>query len=835
MARNNNNGLINNWFFCETEAGQYSAPAELNESCLWNTACVPGTVAQSMQNEKLWDNSTSVDFDNKDWWYKTEFTFNPETDTSRLNFTGLATLCEVWLNNKHILSTDNMFINYQLDVADILQENNQLCLHFRSLNLELSQRRPRPRWKTKLVEQQQLRWIRTTLLGRIPGWTPPIACVGPWQPVFIEQKNTPVNINLLTDQQGSVGKINFNCEYYCDTNKIEASLLLKYGTEEHLSDLTVTQKDSTFKLNGELQIEKIKSWWPHTHGTPTLYSATLIITANGQETRHKLNDVGFKDITLDTSNNNYQFIVNNQPIFCRGACWTTNDIVSLTGSTESLEHTLTLMRDAGCNMIRIGGTMVYEQQEFYNLCSKLGIMVWQDFMFANMDYPADDESFVKNVELEVQQVVNRLGQHVSVSAFCGNSEIEQQAAMLGLQNDQWRSPLFSDIIAKQCKKRHPAIPYIYSTPHGNVLPFHTRTQLTHYYGVGAYLRPIAELRQHDVKFTSECLGFSNIPVSKTRNAILDGQLPVSHHQKWKQGVPRDSGTGWDFEDVRDHYTATLFGIDVHKMRCFDTEQYLALSEVASGEMMSQVFSEWRSANSQCAGGLVWFLKDIVAGAGWGIIDNCGLPKACYYYLRRNWQPVNVAITNETLNGLDIHVNNETTDDFNGTLELQVLNKHSTLLASETTKLTVTKNSTVSFNSDELLKSFYDITYSYRFGPAKHSVVAVILKSSSNNTISEAFYFPNREIPFIDPTSELQANATELDTETYQLELTSNRFIYAANIDVKGYLATDNFFHLLPGTTKTIILKKTDNKLNKFKGYISAINLDEEVKIKVSSS
>lgn len=829
MIKINNNCLSSAWTLTETMPDACVTPADLHAQKLNSIpAVVPGTVAQAYRDANVWSFNKPFDFDAKDWWYQTKFKFSADTTSSLLNFMSLATLCDVWLNGELILSSQNMFVSHQIDVADYLKEDNEIFLCFRSLTNNLSARRPRPRWKTKLVEQQQLRWIRTTLLGRIPGWTPPVAPVGPWQAIFFNENSSPADISLIPTIKNKDGYIEFSCNIYTpDECNIEASLSIDNANEK----LTVTKIKSGYSITGKLKVNNIEHWWPHTHGQAKLYSPKLSLTINDITTNYSLTTIGFKNIQLEQENNNFTFIVNDQPVFSRGACWTINDIVSLSGDKEALEQTLTLMRDAGANMIRIGGTMIYEQDHFYQLCDQLGIMVWQDFMFANMDYPIDDADFSTSVDTEIRQTISRLRQHVCLSIYCGNSEIEQQTSMLGLPENEWQSSLFTNVIPTLCNELQPDIPYITSTPTGDILPFHTNKNVTHYYGVGAYQRPVSELRQHDVKFTSECLGFSNIPVTKTRNQILNGQLPVTHHPKWKERTPRDTGTGWDFEDVRDHYTKTLFGIDTTKTRCFDTEQYLALSEITTGEMMSQVFSEWRSTHSQCSGGLVWFLKDLWPGAGWGIIDSNGLPKACYYYLKRCWQPINILLTNETLNGMDIHIANESSQDFIGKLEILILNKESTAIANETIDMNTPKRTTT-FNLDKLLKSFYDVTYNYRFGPAKHTVVAVQLKTDNGELLSDAFYFPNAEVPYSDPNSQLTATAKLMDESSYELELSCNRFLYAVNIEVDGYSASNNFFHLLPNTTRQITMKKINPEIKRFKGYVGALNLTEEVKIKV---
>jgi beta-mannosidase len=126
------------------------------------------------------------DYDADDWWYQMSFTLPSRSARHYLRFDGLATLAQVWLNGTPILSARNMFVTHRVDVTPLLRDHNELAICFRSLGQALKERRPRPKWKTQLVPDQNLRWFRTTLLGRIPGWTPAITPVGPWGPIGLE-------------------------------------------------------------------------------------------------------------------------------------------------------------------------------------------------------------------------------------------------------------------------------------------------------------------------------------------------------------------------------------------------------------------------------------------------------------------------------------------------------------------------------------------------------------------------------------------------------------------------------------------------------------------------
>ena len=134
---------------------------------------------------------------------------------------------------------------------------------------------------------------------------------------------------------------------------------------------------------------------------------------------------------------------------------------------------------------------------------------------------------------------------------------------------------------------------------------------------------------------------------------------VAHHPRWKAGVPRDAGTGWDFDDVRDHYLRELFGVDPGELRRYDHERYLELSRAVSGEVMAAVFGEWRRAGSPCGGGLVLWMRDLDAGrrlGRWSITP--ANPKWAYHHLRRALAPVAVWMTDEGLGGVAVHVAND---------------------------------------------------------------------------------------------------------------------------------------------------------------------------------
>ena len=163
--------LDSGWELARTASGACATPAGLAALALeWRPACVPGTVGTSLQP----DRDLPAAYDAVDWWYRVRFPA-PERDGRtrvRLHFEGLATIAEAWLNGAPLASSRNMFVPCSVDVTERLAAENEVAIRFASLDAEMAKKRPRPRWRTGLVARQDLRWVRTTLLGRMPGWTP---------------------------------------------------------------------------------------------------------------------------------------------------------------------------------------------------------------------------------------------------------------------------------------------------------------------------------------------------------------------------------------------------------------------------------------------------------------------------------------------------------------------------------------------------------------------------------------------------------------------------------------------------------------------------------------
>jgi beta-mannosidase len=828
--------LDQGWQVASVPPDRVTTPKELDDA-VFLPANVPGTAAGALREAGLWDFDRPQDFDAADFWYRTRFAHEGgagATTLTLLRLEGLATVADVWLNGVKVLEADNMFRAYELDVGAALGEVNDLAIRFRSLAALLKARRGRPRWRTRLVDNQQLRWFRTTLLGRIPGWTPPVAAAGPWRPIVLEERRRVsvdrASVRAVRDGNGGRVSVSMSARVL-DRGAIE-HVRLRVG--DHRAMLRALRAaDGVWTIDGEVRILRVEPWWPHTHGAHPLYPVLLEVGVGGDEITFDCGRVGFRTVDIVSDEGAFEVRVNDVPIFCRGACWTTTDVVTLDGNGVGAAAAVDTARRAGMNMLRVGGTMVYESDAFYDACDERGIMVWQDFMFANMDYPGGDEAFRANVTDEARQLMGRLETRPSLTVLCGNSEVEQQVAMLGLERELWKPELFYRTLPDIVRDLGPGVPYVPSTPTGGALPFDVDAGLSHYYGVGAYLRPLEDARRAGVRFTSECLGFSNVPEDTTIELVLaSGQAPF-HHPRWKARVPRDSGAGWDFEDVRDHYLSSLFGVDPVKLRYADVARYLACSRVTTGEVMARTLAEWRRPRSPCRGALVWFYRDLWPGAGWGLVDSTGTPKAAYYYVKRASKSIALLLIDEGLNGLDLHVVNESPEPLDGEVRLAVYRDGEAMVASGSKVERVLPRSATTLRAAALLPHFFDLTYAYRFGPPAHDVtVATLVDAATEAVLDQAFHFPNGLGSFPPCELGLDASLVEIDGGRYAVTVRTRRFALSVAVTAPGWVPDDNYFHLPPGGEKSVTLERRSGQ-GPPQGFVHAQNGRGPVRLALS--
>ncbi len=774
--------LDDGWVMELTAPGAFASPSDITAVEDFIPAFVPGTVAQALEAAGRFDRANPKPLDERDAWYVLRL--DEEPGDAVLRFEGLATVAEVWLNGDRVLLSQSMYLSH--DVTVHLQGGDRLAICFRALGPLLGKKGPRARWRPQMITPPGVRLFRTTTLGRMPGWCPEVHAVGPWRPISVirQAKDQPgeARISARLDGQG------------CGHLAVRI---------ENAEGATVSCAGASAKVvNGSavLVLPDVEPWWPRTHGKPVLHDVTL---EWGGETV-LIGRSGFRHIEVDrdTDGQGFGLKVNGVPVFCRGAVWTTADIVSLPAGRDDYRPWLEKAALANMNMIRIGGTMAYESAEFFRLCDELGLMVWQELMLANFDYPVSDETWLADLRQEVAQLLDRTSASPSLAVVCGGSEVYQQAAMLGLPESVYKSELTETILPELVREHRPDCVWVANSPSGGAMPFSPNAGVTHYYGVGAYMRPLEDARRANVRFAAESLAFAHVPEQRT----LDKHLPVApvHDPRWKARVPRDRGASWDFEDVRDFYLKLLYEVEPERLRRENPGLYLDLSRAVTGEVIEATFAEWRRAGSSCRGSLTWTFHDLLPGPGWGLIDATGTPKPVWHALRRAFRPLQVMLTDEGTNGVDLHVVNDFGATAEVTVELVCLRDGAVPVVSGRRDLSLEPHSVSQIAATDLFGAFFDTAYAFRFGPPSHDVtVARLIDRGSAEEIASAYHFPlGRSAARRDVTFTLELVESD---QGFALDVSTDRFAQNVQIDVAGFEVSDNWFHLAPGKAQRILL------------------------------
>ncbi len=851
-ARDRRLPLAGVWDLTWTEAGACARPRDLDAlEVRWLPAPVPGTVAGALALATA-DGAVhrpvpdERHIDRLDWWYRRSFQAPAALDGEEavLSLEGIATVSEVFLNGRRLLASDSMFASHERDVGALLGDENEIVVCCRALApLLAGRRRPRARWRTRLVAEGNLRFHRTMLLGRAPGFAPGPAVAGLWRPAAIERRRGLVleRPRMRARPDGRDGVLECSARVRALPGfelPDELTVAVASGGSTVTGTLAVDRVDArSGACSGAVTVPDAERWWPHTHGRPALYEVTI----GGPDAVLHRARVGFRALESpgEVEADGLDLRVNDVPVFARGAVWAPPDLRAPHCDREALRDILARVAGAGMNMVRVHGTAAYESDAFYELCDELGILVWQDFMFANLDYPDGDPAFIAEVEREARAQLERLGHHPCLAVLCGSSEVAQQVAMLGLDRELAHGPLYRRLLPELVREAQVDAPYAPSAPCGPELPFRYDRGVANYFGVGAYLRPLSDARLSGVRFATECLAFANVPDD---DALADLDTPgglAVHHPGWKAGVARDAGEGWDFDDVRDHYLRLLLDVDPVALRWSDQERYLQLSRVVTGEVMADVFGEWRRGGSACRGALVLWLKDQRPGAGWGLLDHRGRPKAVMHHLRRALAPVAVWTTDEGLRGIDVHVANDRPTPQRAVLRVALYRDFAVRVDAAQEEITIEPHGYLRRSVAGLIGRFVDASWAYRFGPPAQDLVAVTLQGRDGAVISQAFRFPAGR-----PLSACTADELGLEAQLQpgpegppQLRVRSRRFAYGVRVEVPGFVAGDDWFGVEPGGERILELAPAEPGAGRdapggagAAGALTALNLVGRVRI-----
>jgi beta-mannosidase len=829
-AQTTSQNLDSGWRFRLLEGDAHAN--DHHDATRWHNASVPGTVQTDLMAVKLLpdpyyrDNEARVQWAGlSDWQYQTTFTVDQATlarDHVELVFDGLDTFADVYLNGHKLASADNMFRRWRVPVKS--------ALHAGSNTLEVRLYSPIKRLLPWLLKQpyalpgefdsafgdepkgkQTANYVRKAAYQYGWDWGPRVVAEGIWQPVHLDSWNA-LRVEGFHVQQNYVSaeaaQVAAQFEVLADASKTVHVSVDALGPDGQMAahveqDVTVDPGSNTVSV--PLRIANPKRWYPAGYGAQDMYTFKASLRDGATELYSVQRATGLRTIELrrekDAWGRSFAFVVNGIPVFAKGADMIPFDSFPPRATHAQMERVLQSARDANMNAVRIWGGGYYMPDAFYEMTDRLGLMVWQDFMFGGA-IPPSDVAFVENTRQEAIEQVKRLRDHPSIVLWCGNNEVqtgwdgwgdrlalkkaisgdEREKLVTGMVN------LFSNTLRNVVTQYDPSVPYWASSPStdydgpANVLDDGDY----HYWNVwSGEAKPVTEYLNVTPRFQSE-YGLQSFPEMRTIRAFtqpgdLQPESPVMRaHQKF------DSGNG---------NKRLLLYITRNYGEPKDFESFVYLSQVMQAEGIQLAAEHLRASRPQAMGSMYWQLNDVWPGASWASIDYFGRWKALQFHAKRFYAPLliaalrnngstTVSLVSDSTSPTTLHWRMRTLD-FAG----KVLSTHE-----EDAKVAALSSTKVATYTDAQLLN----------GADPHATFVVFELLDGDTPVS-------RNLVFFDEAKTLALAVPQIHTalaaegDGYTLTLSSDtlaRDVWVSFGDLDAEVS-DNSFDLLPGQSVTL--------------------------------
>lgn len=773
---------------------QVNIPSEAHAD-LYENGLIPHPYGEGDEEKQLqwipqhqWDYSLKFDVD-KDIW---------QNDNIDLIFNGLDTYADVWLNGEKILHSDNMFVRYEKEVKHLLKKrDNELNVCFYHFDAQ----------RDSLIESYRLRFPEKYAVMRKAAyqngwdWAPRYLNIGIWKDVeLVGWSGFKVeNVSVLTENlAGNDAEMSANIEVSCD-GEHELKFVVQHNCTELAKQIVFAEGKNFVKIPFELKNANL--WWPNEMGEQNMTDFEIEIYENAKLVDTKKVMTGVRQIELieepDSIGCAMYFKVNGKKVYIKGANYVPEEMIETWMSREKTVKLLAECVPAHFNMLRVWGGGIYPPDYFFDVCDSLGIMVWQDFMFAGTTYPYSDE-FLNNVKEEAIQQVVHYQNHPSLALWCGNNEVSEGYVNWGWQKSMgWSDDdyaemkrgmdtLFGDIFSQVVDTYDGTRSYWPSSPkNGWGKPESLTEGDVHYWGVWWGEQPYEMYLEKVGRFNSE-FGYQAYPNIETK------------HQKHPRGE----------ELIQKH---------IERYICRDIsgnistrDQYVYYSQLSQAYGIGLAIEAQRAAKPYSMGSLYWQLNDAWPVISWSSIDYAGNKKALHWKLKDLYSPLLIGVLpcNKLPIGDDsptIYICNDYYKDIDADLVINIRDFDGKLLKSHTEKVFIPENNSIYvpiFVADFKEKlSFREIYFEMQL-------------VENDETIAErihCFFEPKYlELKKVDLIPEIT-----VENGIGTITLVSNTFVkdvyiwFSENSQCSD--VSDNFFDLEPNKTKTVTFKtKSEN-------------------------
>jgi len=823
--------LNGEWELQYCNIGEGKAGAFSEDSSGWISATVPGDVhldlmAAGKMEEPLYGlNAKKCEWvEEKEFWYRKIFYVSKDdlsADRIELCFDGLDTTAEIWLNGKKAGASNNMLAPCAFDAKGFLNDGKNILLVRLDCGLEAAKGKPLEKYLLPDDIPSRRIWIRKPQFTFGWDWAPRLLTCGIWRPARINFYKEFVlrNVYLRAKLAGKKAVVKAECEIEnlgCEPVSAEIKAALK-KKKTYSVNIRANLKPGMNRISVPVQVADPQLWYPRPVGGQPLYDFSLEVRTDAGEidryqTAYGIREVKLLQQPLGKEGKSWTFVVNGVKVFCKGADWIPPDSILARAGEEKYRRSVELAAEANFNMLRIWGGGIYEPDCFYRACDEMGVMVWQEFIFACALYPDDDPDFCAEVKQEAELAVKSLRNHPSLVLWCGNNENDW-----GWATGWWTKAdryyglkLYSEILPQVCGRFDPDRPYWQSSPFGGADPNSHLEGDRHTWwvsiqgGINEEKFDYRNYARDESKFTSEYGILAPSPIETLKKCIPENEL-------------NPSSESWKFHaNTFDNTVKGTYQMGMLRYNYDDEPQNLPLEEFTMGLQLIQgeaykfSIEHYRRRKFFCSGDLFWMYADCWgAASGWTIVDYYLQRKPSFFFVKKAYAPVLVSIKEEEF-GLSVWVTNDLLQDFSGTLEFGQKDFFGKEFLKKKIRVKVKANSSKcvvrAARTGEIdMLACYNIQ---RFFYAR-------LKAGARTVCENRHFFSL--LKWL--KTSLPKAKLEHAVKGNKLVVKTDNFAWAVKVDLpEGLVPEDNYFDVFPGETKEILLR-------------GDLNLADQVKVK----
>ena len=692
---------------------QVNLPSEAHAD-LYDAGLIPHPYGEGDEEQQLqwipqhiWDYSLRFDVENGVW----------QNDNIDLIFNGLDTYADVWLNGEKILHSDNMFIRYEKEVKNLLKKrDNELKVRFYPFDAQ----------RDSLIETYRLRFPEKYAVMRKAAyqngwdWAPRYLNIGIWKEVELHGWSgvKVENVSVLTENLNG-NDADMLANIWITTNDLHDLRFV-------VSNNGVTLSEQTLPVNGKwrvkipFELKNANIWWPNEMGEQAMTDFEIKIYENDKLIDSKQVTTGIRKIDLieepDEIGSALYFKVNGKKVYIKGANYVPEEMIETWMSKDKTVKLLAECVPAHFNMLRVWGGGIYPPDYFFDVCDSLGIMVWQDFMFAGTTYPYSDE-FLNNVRKEAIQQVVHYQNHPSLAIWCGNNEVSEGYVNWGWQKSMgWSDDdnaemkhgmdtLFVDIFTEVVDTYDGTRDYWPSSPKNG---WGKAVSLTegdvHYWGVWWGEQPYEMYLEKVGRFNSE-FGYQAYPNIETKHQKhpRGEELIQKHIDRYVHDDEAviSSEVEKSSADVNNQLISLYedFSTPLHSGRNDDWARDVYYSQLSQSYGIGLAIEAQRAAKPRCMGTLYWQLNDAWLVISWSSIDYEGNKKILHERLAELYAPILIGVLPTTDDNFTVYAVSDLYREINATLLLKVKDGKENLLKSYSEKVQIPENGCIHLNLD----------------------------------------------------------------------------------------------------------------------------------------